>query len=279
MGLLLRFLTVSVAIPLAVSLLLSPLGGRLLLLSLFSLSIHEYFSLNCFLPPPIPHQHADLLSTLVLACALLESPPLASSLPSLLSPLSLLLTLVLLALRLLPSLPARPLPLLLSALAPLYVALGFHSLLGIHSLSLPHALMFCAYTWLADTGALLAGTYLPTIPAPALLRRVSPGKTGTGYLGAFAVTTLSVALLDGRFLPGDGGGWARPLVKGPLVAGLAVAGDLIESGMKRAAGAKDSGTFFPGHGGALDRMDSMLLSAPVYLWLYVLPGALEELGK
>ena len=57
-----------------------------------------------------------------------------------------------------------------------------------------------------------------------------------------------------------------------LMFTLSTAGDLIESTMKRAAGVKDSGVVFPGHGGALDRMDSMILVAPVYFFMYVWGG-------
>ena len=115
--------------------------------------------------------------------------------------------------------------------------------------------------WAYDTGAYLVGR---RIGGPRFLRHVSPSKTYAGLIGGLVVATLvTAAMLAGlREDPLAG------LVLGPLIGLAAQAGDLAESLLKRAAGAKDSGSLIPGHGGILDRIDSFLFAAPV-VTLYV----------
>jgi phosphatidate cytidylyltransferase len=116
--------------------------------------------------------------------------------------------------------------------------------------------------WSYDTGAYLVGRQFGR---RKFLTHISPSKTYAGLIGGIAATTvvsvLMLALLGQPPLLG--------LVLGPLVGLAAQAGDLTESMLKRAAGAKDSGNLIPGHGGVLDRVDSFLFAAPV-LTLYVL---------
>ena len=115
--------------------------------------------------------------------------------------------------------------------------------------------------WAYDTGAYFTGR---AIGGPRFLTSISPSKTWAGAVGGLLVATAVVALLLaglGR-LPGEA------LLLGPLIAIAAQAGDLAESMLKRAAGAKESGTLFPGHGGILDRVDSLLFAGPV-VYLYV----------
>jgi phosphatidate cytidylyltransferase len=115
--------------------------------------------------------------------------------------------------------------------------------------------------WAYDTGAYFVGR---RIGGPRFLRHVSPSKTYAGLIGGLLVATLvTAAMLAGlREDPLAG------LVLGPLIGLAAQAGDLAESLLKRAAGAKDSGSLIPGHGGILDRIDSFLFAAPV-VTLYV----------
>ncbi len=102
-----------------------------------------------------------------------------------------------------------------------------------------------------------------------MIPRISPGKTWEGFAGAIAVSTLASALfahLAGEKLTGMN--WKHAIILGILLSAAAVIGDLIESLFKREAGVKDSGQYFPGIGGILDLLDSLLFNAPLmYLYL------------
>lgn len=115
-----------------------------------------------------------------------------------------------------------------------------------------------------DTAAYFAGR---AFGRHRLAPAVSPAKTWEGFAGGLLVGALCGAALAWVL------GWAPLatwLVVAIAVALLAVLGDLLESAVKRAAGVKDSGTLLPGHGGVLDRMDSILATAPAFgLWTVV----------
>jgi phosphatidate cytidylyltransferase len=115
--------------------------------------------------------------------------------------------------------------------------------------------------WAFDTGAFLVGR---TFGRRRFLTHISPKKSVEGVLGGLVVCTL-VAVV-GLWALGEApiGG----LLLGPALGLAAQAGDLAESMLKRAAGAKDSSNLIPGHGGVLDRIDSFLFAAPV-VTLYV----------
>jgi|tagenome__1003787_1003787.scaffolds.fasta_scaffold20938294_2 phosphatidate cytidylyltransferase len=115
--------------------------------------------------------------------------------------------------------------------------------------------------WSYDTGAYLVGRQ---IGRHKFLTHISPAKSIEGLVGGLVATTVVTALL----LAGLGQDWRGGLLLGPALGLAAQAGDLAESMLKRAAGAKDSGTLIPGHGGMLDRIDSFLFAAPVVA-LYV----------
>ena len=115
--------------------------------------------------------------------------------------------------------------------------------------------------WAYDTGAYFVGR---RFGRRRFLAHLSPSKTYAGLVvGTVAATIVVTLLLAGLGQPPVAG-----LVLGPLVALASQAGDLAESMLKRAAGAKESGTLIPGHGGILDRVDSFLFAAPV-VTLYV----------
>jgi phosphatidate cytidylyltransferase len=123
-------------------------------------------------------------------------------------------------------------------------------------------LLLLLAVWSYDTGAYLVGKNLGR---NRFLTHISPSKTLEGLAGGVIATTGVVALL----LWALGQPPVHAIVLGPLTAFAAQAGDLAESTIKRAAGASDSGTLIPGHGGILDRVDSFLFAAPV-VTLYVL---------
>ncbi|WP_217141731.1 phosphatidate cytidylyltransferase [Streptomyces sp. AC627_RSS907] len=122
-------------------------------------------------------------------------------------------------------------------------------------------LVFLILTVVSDTGAYAVGwRFGRTKLAP----RISPGKTREGLLGAVAFAMAAGALCM-QFLIDDGTWW-QGLLLGLAVAVSATLGDLGESMIKRDLGIKDMGTLLPGHGGIMDRLDSLLPTAPV-VWL------------
>lgn len=102
-----------------------------------------------------------------------------------------------------------------------------------------------------DTGAYFVGS---AIGRHKLAPHISPGKTWEGLAGGAAGAVIAALLLSGPL----GLTWVAGALLGLLVCAAAVTGDLCESLLKRAAGVKDSGRLIPGHGGILDRLDSIL---------------------
>lgn len=115
--------------------------------------------------------------------------------------------------------------------------------------------------WIADSGAYFAGS---KFGRRKLAPSISPGKTWEGVYGGLAATAL-LAVLGFPLLGLDWTSLPALLVATLLVAGVSVVGDLFESLMKRHSGVKDSGAVFPGHGGLMDRLDSILAALPVFV--------------
>ena len=154
----------------------------------------------------------------------------------------------------------------LLALVPCWLAL-VHITFATQS---THWVLFTlALVWAADTGAFFAGRWLGRVP---LAPRVSPKKTWEGVFGGM-VTSALVAWVAATWL------FAVDLWPFVLiciaVAAVSIVGDLTESMLKRAVGLKDSGTVFPGHGGMLDRIDSVTAAAPTLVFSLIGLGVLS----
>lgn len=119
--------------------------------------------------------------------------------------------------------------------------------------------------WATDIGAYFIGRHWGK---RKLAPRISPGKTRAGFLGGVGFACVTGAGIAYRFsLPF---GWIEAIFLGGILSVVAQVGDLAESLLKREAGVKDSGHLIPGHGGMLDRLDSLLFATPVfYLFLWI----------
>jgi phosphatidate cytidylyltransferase len=146
-----------------------------------------------------------------------------------------------------------------------YVALLFGYQVGIHRLQEGKYWLTFLYLviWSSDTGAYYVGSALGR---HRLYEKISPKKSIEGLIGG-TVASMITALLCKLWLVTTLGR-IEALLLGAFLALAGTVGDLSESLLKRSAGVKDSGALIPGHGGILDRMDSMLFAAPV-LFFYV----------
>lgn len=125
-------------------------------------------------------------------------------------------------------------------------------------------------TWICDSGAYFVGHGLGRHP---FFPKVSPKKTLEGAIGGLVSGVAAVVLL-GYYIFGLGVGWG--LLLGLFVVFAATFGDLAESVIKRQVGVKDSSNLIPGHGGMLDRIDSLLLAVPV---VYYFASAIMILAR
>jgi phosphatidate cytidylyltransferase len=143
------------------------------------------------------------------------------------------------------------------ALVPCWLALVYITF----TTNSTHWVLFTlALVWAADTGAFFAGRWLGRLP---LAPRVSPKKTWEGVFGGMLMSGL-VAWLAATFIFSvDVWQFVAICI---AVAAVSIVGDLTESMLKRAVGLKDSGSVFPGHGGMLDRIDSVTAAAPALVF-------------
>lgn len=167
-------------------------------------------------------------------------------------------------------------PLLYSLAGLVYISLSLGLIINIRSLGMNSTELFfygdkgwiipvvlIASIWINDTMAYLVGSFIGKTP----LSKISPKKTWEGT-GGGAVLSVTVVSLAGYFLfhLKDIGSL---IVISSIAAVIGTSGDLLESKLKRMAGVKDSGQIMPGHGGFLDRFDSLILATP-FVWLYLI---------
>ncbi len=121
-------------------------------------------------------------------------------------------------------------------------------------------LLLLLIVWGADTGAYFVGRKWGKQKLAPL---ISPGKSREGVLGGI-VAAILVTVVAAWFLPYGWSYYGGMLILALLIACISVLGDLFESMIKRQSGVKDSGNILPGHGGVLDRIDSLISAAPIY---------------
>lgn len=137
---------------------------------------------------------------------------------------------------------------------------GFLILLGRTSTGLERVMTFVVLVGCNDTFGYIVGVL---IGKHALVPKISPKKSWEGLIGSLVFTTAGGILAFTYILEMQ---WWIGAVVGLMIVFTATCGDLIESAMKRDLALKDMGSLLPGHGGMLDRLDSVLISAPA-LWL------------
>jgi phosphatidate cytidylyltransferase len=122
-------------------------------------------------------------------------------------------------------------------------------------------MLLIASIWINDTMAYLVGSFIGKTP----FSKVSPKKTWEGTAGGAVLAIVAVSLLSKLILGTD---ILLVMFMVLIAVVFGTAGDLLESWLKRKANVKDSGSIMPGHGGFLDRFDSLLIATP-FVWLYV----------
>jgi phosphatidate cytidylyltransferase len=166
-----------------------------------------------------------------------------------------------------------------SALGIVYISLSWGLLMGLRSMNgpvgasdilsadswgkvIPAGLIFSI--WINDTMAYIVGSLIGKTP----FSKISPKKTWEGTIGGAILCIVVIALLGYYTWPANGYSVYHWIVIAAIAAVIGTLGDLLESKLKRVANVKDSGHIMPGHGGFLDRFDSLLLATPI-VWLYI----------
>ncbi len=150
--------------------------------------------------------------------------------------------------------------------ATLYISIFMYFIILLRGWGRYAVMPIFIYSWLTDTGAYFTGCFLGK---HKLAPNLSPKKTIEGFFGGILTAVIGafiyVIILDKFFMIKIPSYWIL-LVASPIGAGLSALGDLAASALKRRCGVKDFGWIFPGHGGMMDRFDSVVFVAPyVYL--------------
>ena len=154
----------------------------------------------------------------------------------------------------------------------IYVSVSAVFELGLISTGSIFVLALFASVWISDGAAYLIGC---RFGKHKLAPKISPKKSVEGCVAG--IIACSIAWLLVSFIPGIGISPLAGIATGAVCAVAGIIGDLAESKLKRSVGVKDSGSIMPGHGGLLDRTDSLLLAAPAALAMLTLFGTLTAL--
>ncbi len=127
---------------------------------------------------------------------------------------------------------------------------------------LPCSIIFSI--WINDTMAYIVGSLIGKTP----LSSISPKKTWEGTIGGILLSVIVIGIAGSLLSVTKVLHWSHWAAIASIAAFFGTLGDLLESKIKREAGVKDSGSFMPGHGGFLDRFDSLLFSIP-FVWIYI----------
>ena len=160
--------------------------------------------------------------------------------------------------------------LMVSASGLIYISMGLSLIFQLRAIMSQTFIGDIGYTiplilivsiWVNDTAAYLVGSLIGRRP----LSTISPNKTWEGTIAGVLISVVFVTKIMGQYIPLN----EKVIFLISMVAAIAgTFGDLVESKLKRSAGVKDSGKMMPGHGGFLDRFDSILLATP-FVWLLI----------
>jgi phosphatidate cytidylyltransferase len=153
-----------------------------------------------------------------------------------------------------------------SVLGLLYISLSWGLMIDLRQQFIPNQtttwllpVLLIASIWINDTMQYLVGSFIGKTP----FSKISPKKTWEGTIGGSLLCIIVIAVIAKYWLQID---WLFGIAA--IAAIIGTLGDLLESKLKRLANVKDSGNFMPGHGGFLDRFDSLLLATP-FVWLLI----------
>lgn len=149
-------------------------------------------------------------------------------------------------------------------LAMLYIGMGFRYFIAARAINFQTLLYGMLIVWITDSGAYLIGR---KIGKNKLAPKISPNKTWEGSIGGSVIAVIAAAIYTYYFPQAYG--WWIMLAISILLSVAGQFGDLVESALKRFYHVKDSGSVLPGHGGILDRFDSMLIVLPLMYLLGV----------